>query len=150
MRGFSFFICLFSITACQPSASKTKSSDKAVIHSEGATLTPDYPAVDSRGAKLSKCRISSGSGANRSIYQGPCYFFASSNGSFSVNHAAAKPLINAVTMVTVSILESGEAEVRGLTVNGNNSRWGPAKRSASDKACWLGSDFEICAYKKGN
>ena len=47
--------------------------------------------------------------------------------------------------VSVFIVAPGEAEVRGLTVHGINSRWGPAKRSTQDAACWMGADFRICA-----
>ena len=47
--------------------------------------------------------------------------------------------------VSVLIMAPGEAEVRGLTAHGINSRWGPAKRSAQDAACWVGADFRICA-----
>lgn len=27
-----------------------------------------------------------------------------------------------------------------------NSRWGEAKRSSQDKACWVGGDFKVCAW----
>ncbi|WP_017295364.1 hypothetical protein [Geminocystis herdmanii] len=46
----------------------------------------------------------------------------------------------------MAIIKSGVAEVRGLTTAGINSRWGEARRSKSDKACWVGDDFTICAY----
>ena len=49
-------------------------------------------------------------------------------------------------MVSVDIIEKGVAEVRGLTKDGINSRWGSAKRDLKDKACWKGDDFKVCAW----
>ena len=84
-------------------------------------------------------------------YVGSCRFFSERGGSFSVEpvgrpaffkHAADEP---GITSISVSI-DGAEAEVRGLTTSGVNSRWGGAKRSKSDRACWAGADFSICAY----
>jgi hypothetical protein len=46
--------------------------------------------------------------------------------------------------VSVALLR-GMAEVRGLTVDGINSRWGSARRNVNNPACWDGADFQICA-----
>ena len=43
-------------------------------------------------------------------------------------------------------MQPGVAEVYGITTSGINSRWGPARRSSKDKACWVGTDFSICVY----
>jgi hypothetical protein len=48
-------------------------------------------------------------------------------------------------MISVSVVRPGVAEVRGLTKRGINSRWGEARRSKSNRACWVGEDFKICA-----
>uniref|UniRef100_B8HQE0 Uncharacterized protein n=1 Tax=Cyanothece sp. (strain PCC 7425 / ATCC 29141) TaxID=395961 RepID=B8HQE0_CYAP4 len=78
-------------------------------------------------------------------FRGKCIFKQSGgNGSFSIQ--APSGLIAGRSMISVYITEPGIAEVRGLTTNGINSRWGTAKRSTSDAACWVGSDFTICAY----
>jgi hypothetical protein len=58
----------------------------------------------------------------------------------------AKNILPNITDISVYIVSPGIAEVRGLTIYGNNSRWGPAIRSKKDLACWTGSDFEVCAY----
>ena len=55
-------------------------------------------------------------------------------------------IISSIMNVSVYMLSPGVAEVRGLIKHGMNSRWGPAKRSQQDPACWTGADFEICAY----
>ncbi len=78
-------------------------------------------------------------------FQGNCIFKQyGGNGSFSLE--SSDGLIAGRSSISVSIIEPGIAEVRGLTTDGINSRWGTAKRSKSDLACWVGSDFSICAY----
>lgn len=91
-----------------------------------------------------KCQIDS---ANKTVYEGKCVFIPDSKGSFALaNPEKNKPLTDTITMVSVSIIEKGVAEVRGLTSEGINSRWGEAKRSVKDKACWQGEDFKVCAW----
>jgi hypothetical protein len=81
-----------------------------------------------------KCQIDS---HGEPSYKGTCLFLPDTNGSFSLeNSTKDKPLTGAIRMVSVTIIEKGVAEVRGLTADGINSRWGEAKRSSKDKACW--------------
>ncbi|MGL4285302.1 MAG: hypothetical protein ACRCVA_03100 [Phreatobacter sp.] len=69
------------------------------------------------------------------------------DGSFVLSASGGKGnLLPRISLVTVSVIAPGRAEVRGLTVDGINSRWGEARRSSSDGACWQGSNFRICAY----
>lgn len=78
-------------------------------------------------------------------FDGSCNFKQSGgNGSFSIESPSG--LIAGRLMISVSILQPGVADVRGMTTDLYNARWGEAKRSASDPACWVGSDFEVCAY----
>lgn len=78
-------------------------------------------------------------------FQGDCTFEQfGGNGSFSIKSPSG--LIAGRAVISVYITEPGIAEVRGLTTGGINSRWGEARRSSSDPACWAGSDFTICAY----
>ena len=96
-----------------------------------------------------KCQIDGmgESGKIETEYKGLCLFFPDKQGSFSLaNPKKDKPLTGSITMVSVTIIEKGVAEVRGLTTDGINSRWGEAKRSQKDKACWEGEDFKICAW----
>jgi hypothetical protein len=94
--------------------------------------------------KTVKCQIDSG---NKVAYKGKCVFSPEEKGSFSLsNPNDNKPLLDEISMVNVYIIEKGIAEVRGLTTDGINSRWGEAKRSEKDKACWIGSDFKVCAW----
>jgi len=51
-----------------------------------------------------------------------------------------------VDEISVFIVRPGIAEVRGLTAQGINARWGEARRSARDRACWVGADFSICVH----
>ena len=91
-----------------------------------------------------KCQIDSN---GEPSYKGSCLFLPDTNGSFALeNLAKYKPLTGTVSMISVTVIEKGVAEVRGLTADGINSRWGEAKRSAKDQACWEGEDFKVCAW----
>jgi len=80
------------------------------------------------------------------VYAGSCQFTLEKGGSFYIKGNGAKNILPNITDISVYIVSPGIAEVRGLTIYGNNSRWGPAIRSKKDLACWTGSDFEVCAY----
>jgi hypothetical protein len=101
-------------------------------------------AAAQTSGKLATCRIESGGKVELS---GKCRFIPEGRGgSFSLAHAdGRKPLYGTILSVTVSVVSPGVAEVRGLTRDGINSRWGEARRSNQDRACWAGSDFRICA-----
>ena len=94
--------------------------------------------------RLVRCRVES----ERTVQiSGPCRFIADIDGSFSLENVHDnKALFGDILVVSVSIIAGDVAEVRGLTRDGINSRWGEARRSASDRACWNGTDFRICAY----
>ena len=92
--------------------------------------------------KIVTCEITSN---NERVYKGKCVFIPDQGGSFALSGMQGKPLYDSITIVSVTLLEKGIADVRGLTTDGVNSRWGDAKRSTKDKSCWVGSDFKICA-----
>jgi hypothetical protein len=78
-------------------------------------------------------------------FRGDCIFEQfNGDGSFSIESPSG--LILGREVISVYMIEPGVAEVRGLTTEGINSRWGEARRSTSDSACWVGTDFTICAY----
>jgi hypothetical protein len=77
-------------------------------------------------------------------YRGPCRFSPEEGGSFTIEPARRRAFGNGVTSISASLIAPGVAEVRGLTRDGVNSRWGEARRSRRDRACWLGSDFSVC------
>jgi len=79
-------------------------------------------------------------------YSGACHIQLEKGGSISIRRQDARPILPNITDISVTIVAVGVAEVRGLTTNGNNSRWGGAVRSRVDSGCWTGSDFEVCAY----
>jgi len=127
------------IAACGKTAENVEQSTPTSTEApqpEGAGDTP--PLLD--GAKMARCEIK----PNR--YSGPCMFLAEKNGSFSVQMRDRTPLYPDISVISVSITEPGKAQVFGLTTSGNNSRWGEATRSDEDNACWVGADFEVCAY----
>lgn len=94
--------------------------------------------------KIANCRVES---EGKVQVSGPCKFtLDGADGSFTLeNRDAQKALFGSILIVTVSVISPGTAEVRGLTKDGINSRWGEAKRSSQERACWAGSDFRICA-----
>lgn len=79
-------------------------------------------------------------------YRGPCLFEAEQGGSFNVAPPSGRTFGSGITSISVALTGRGIAEVRGLTRDGINSRWGRAVRSNRDRACWVGSDFRVCAY----
>jgi hypothetical protein len=79
-------------------------------------------------------------------FSGPCDFQAERGGSFTVTPAERRRFPNGLGAVSLSIVEPGIGEVRGLTRDGINSRWGEARRSPRDPACWVGADFSLCVY----
>jgi hypothetical protein len=95
-------------------------------------------------SKLADCRVES---EGKVQMNGKCRFTPDQGGSFTIEHPDPKRTIffGEIMSITVSIVSPGVAEVRGLTRQGVNSRWGEARRSAQDRACWQGADFKICA-----
>lgn len=99
-------------------------------------------AATAAEARPARCVVA---GAGTPTYRGPCDFLAERGGSFSISPArGAFP--GGISDISVSLIAPGVAEVRGLTRNGINSRWGEARRSRRDRACWIGADFSICVY----
>ena len=94
--------------------------------------------------RVVRCRVES---AGKVEIDGKCLFGAEKDGSFNLADVGSeKPLYGEILSVSVTMVGPDLAEVRGLTRDGVNSRWGEAHRSVGDRACWDGSDFRICAY----
>lgn len=96
------------------------------------------------------CRISSPDDAQVQ-FNGKCKFVPEAGGSFSLSDASGKnKFFGTISIVSVFLTGKDTAEVGGLVLDpgggGHNSRWGEAKRSKKDGACWEGSDFRICAW----
>jgi hypothetical protein len=80
-------------------------------------------------------------------YSGPCNFTSEGKGSFGIEPLGQRAFSGGVTAISVSVTGPGTAEVNGLTASGINSRWGSARRSRRDPACWEGADFRVCVYR---
>jgi len=104
------------------------------------TLVPGMAA-----AKQAVCQVTSG---DTVVYNARCTFTPGGRGSFSISLPDERDgvFFDEVVLVSVTIISRGVAEVRGLTTAGINSRWGRAVRSRKNRACWDGSDFQICAW----
>lgn len=97
-------------------------------------------------AKTARCVISNH--GKPPFLNTKCDFSASKDGSFSLSNLNPnKALFGDVLMVNVAIIDKNFAQVRGLTREGINSRWGEYYRSQEDKACWIDDSSKICAYK---
>lgn len=93
-------------------------------------------------ARPARCVVS---GSDMPTWRGPCRFLPERGGSFSISPGRGS-FGDGIDLISVSIVSPGVAEVRGLTDDGINSRWGEARRSRRDRACWVGEDFSICVY----
>lgn len=91
--------------------------------------------------RTARCVINTNDGR----YAGPCRFRAERNGSFAVDRAGERPFFDLMSLVNVTIVRPGHAEVSGLW-GSRVSRWGSAIRSSRDRACWIGEDFSVCVY----
>lgn len=79
-------------------------------------------------------------------YKGRCHFIAEKGGSFTLSNINSQnPLIGDTKTLHVYIVDKGVAEVDSLHEDGITTSWGTATRSQKQKACWVGSDFKICA-----
>lgn len=107
------------------------------------------PSLASAKERIVRCAILSLPGGEVQ-YKGKCAFLPEEGGSFSLSSAAGKDkLYGEIGAVSVTMTGNGTAEVRGLVLDpagAHNSRWGEAKRSVKDSACWDGEDFRVCAW----
>lgn len=115
-----------------------------------AMLTLLVPSAAYSKGRVVDCRISSPDGAYVQ-FKGRCKFVPEPGGSFSLSDAAGKAkFYGTISIVSVYLTGKDTAEVSGLVLDpgggGHNSRWGEARRSTKDRACWNGSDFQICAW----
>ena len=92
--------------------------------------------------RSARCVVQS---AGAPIWRGPCDFVPDRDGSFGIQPLRGR-FPGGISDISVGIIAPGVAEVRGLTPAGINSRWGEARRSRRDKACWAGEGFRICVY----
>lgn len=100
-------------------------------------------AAETAAAREARCLIR---GNGMPEFRGRCEFVAEGS-SFALTAASNGPAFPAgIEVVSVEVIGRGQAEVRGLTDAGINSRWGAAQRSKRDGACWQGADFLICAW----
>jgi hypothetical protein len=94
--------------------------------------------------RIAQCVVKS---SGSSDFRGPCRFHLGEKGSFTIEPVRKRSFGDA-SSISVYLVGRGEAEVRGITRDGINSRWGMATRSRRDRACWQGSDFSVCVYQK--
>ncbi|MXP09072.1 hypothetical protein [Pseudoblastomonas halimionae] len=120
-------------------------SDPAGEMQDSAPATAANTAASPEtGKRIVDCKIISG---GKQALDAPCEFSPQSNGGFTLtSKTGGGALYGRISSVSVSKIDKTNAEVRGLTSDGINSRWGAATRSAQDPACWNGNDFSVCAY----
>ncbi len=102
-----------------------------------------FAAHAAPSGKIARCTLET---SDPSKYNGPCRFTLGPKGSFVLGPAKGKVILDVFSSISVDIVGADKAEVRGLGTNGVNSRWGEAKRSKRDPACWQGEDFSICVH----
>jgi hypothetical protein len=99
-------------------------------------------AATPAAARPARCVVHS---TGAPVWRGACDFIPDGGGSFYIDPARGR-FPGGISDISVSLIRPGVAEVRGLTGDGINSRWGEARRSRRDPACWVGSDFSVCVY----
>jgi hypothetical protein len=112
---------------------------KTLLLATAAALLLPVAAASAR-ARTARCDIAT----EEAPYRGPCRFAAEGGGSFSLTPIGRRGFMGDVTTISVAVVGRGEAEISGLTTSGVNSRWGHARRSRRDRACWVGRDFTVC------
>ena len=102
-------------------------------------------AIGTANAKprAARCVVTS---AGTPTWRGPCLFEAERGGSFTITRPGGAAFGGTITAISLGIVSPGVGEVRGLTRDGINSRWGEARRSPRDRACWQGEEFSVCVY----
>jgi len=113
----------------------------ALTGAAGIAAVAATPA--SAQGRTARCVVSSNGSPT---YRGPCRFIPDGGGRFTVTPPRGREFPSGQTGISVSLTETGVAEVYGLTPRGPASRWGTAVRSRRDRACWNGPDFSVCAY----
>lgn len=94
-------------------------------------------------ARTARCVVRS---PGTPTWRGPCDFVSDGpGGTFAIIPLRGR-FPGGADDIGVAIISPGVAEVRGSTPDGINSRWGEARRSRRDPACWVGSDFSVCVY----
>lgn len=110
-----------------------------------AALVAGIAVVPPAQAKIARCVVTV---EDRLIMNGPCNFQAEGgDGSFSLGAVNPRAwLAPEVGSLALWVSKPGHAEV--FVVAERASRWGAARRSRNDKACWIGRAgfFKICAY----
>lgn len=105
----------------------------------GVAIVAALPMTALSDPKTATCEVYTADDS----YKGKCIFQSEKGGSFSIKKPKGE-ILDGISDISVYVVKKGVAEVSGLTTYGNNSRWGTAVRSSSDKACWIGDDFTIC------
>ncbi|MDB5690981.1 MAG: hypothetical protein JWO81_44 [Alphaproteobacteria bacterium] len=102
------------------------------------------PAAAHARPRIARCVIAT----EEAPYRGPCRFVPDRGASFGLEPVRGRRFFGEIGSISVAVIKPGEAEVSGLTGAGINSRWGSARRSRRDPACWEGQDFSVCAYQR--
>ena len=131
-------------SACTPPAGKAVAaadkphSDTQMEPHAKAPKEPQSKAPKEPQSKARRCIIEN---KHDGRFDGPCRLRMEGDGrSFSVAPLEQKTILGAV-IVSVTVIETEQADVRGLTTEGINSRWGLSRWK---EGCWKGSDFSIC------
>jgi hypothetical protein len=84
-----------------------------------AVLASGLAASAAAAPRPARCVIAS---AGAPTWQGPCRFLAERGGSFTVTPSQGRSFADGITSISLTIVEPGVGDVRGLTADGINSR----------------------------
>jgi hypothetical protein len=116
---------------------------KPILFTAAACAALAFIVPSAAQARPARCVVTA---AGTTPWQGACDFQPERGGSFTISPPAGRSFTGGVSAISLYIVEPGVGDVRGLTRDGGNSRWGEARRSPRDRACWIGADFSVCVY----
>lgn len=105
-------------------------------------LLSSFPMLAQAKVKEAICQIDEG---GQTRYKGKCNFEPQGGGSFYISHPNITKKVK-VEGLMVMVEGKDQAVVQATRLGGGGSMWGEATRSQKQKACWVGSDFKICAW----
>jgi hypothetical protein len=135
MRIVALSLILVSVVAC----------DRSSVRSErrhGREVEPVATAEPAAARAGVHCVVDSG---GETVHDGPCTRRVDPEAT--VLSLPSEASFNGANPLTIASVGDGRFDVRGLTSDGTNSRWGDAAVSPSDADCWVGTGFQICAYE---
>lgn len=120
------------------------------VNSSVLIFLTTFPLICLSQAKEVKCKIEINT-YEHAIFKGDCLIHIEQGGTFTLwkkESSKPNPILGEMSTLTVFVTEKNQALVSGMTNECIQNSWGSATRSNSEPGCWIGQNFEICAWRK--